>query len=200
MDEAELQRLHARLVDEDPTASLELVEVYGPHLLNQIRRKWPDVAPELREEAVFEALFGYLGAPTRYHPARGPLGRYLFWCAHRDVQNALDREARQRSPGALSLDRVELGPDGRNESIGERLADPRPAPEPWLDEVDPTLLAEVAAALHDEGERRAEVFAAALGLDTLPLPEQRREVQRVKNRVLKRLQRQVTRGRDGRLG
>ena len=208
MDETELQRLHARLLDGDPTASLDLVEGHGPRLLTQLQRKWPRTPRELCEEAVLESLFGYLRAPRSYDPARGTLGRYLFWGAHRDLQNLLAREARQRPPGTASLDRVELAGEGRNETLGERTADPRSDPGRWLDEVDPALLAEIAAALPDERdrrvldlivarERRTEVFAALLGLDALPLPEQRRAVKRDKDRVLKRVQRQLKRGHDG---
>lgn len=204
MDEDDLQRLHTRLLTGDPAASLDLVEGHGPRLLTRLRGRWPKVAPELCEEAVFDALFGYLRAPDAYDAARGPLGRYLFWSAYRDLQNALEREARQRPPNTASLDRVELPAGGRKGSIGDRLADPRAAPERWLDEIDPALLAGIAAALPEErdrrvfhliaeGERRTEVFAAALELDELPLPEQRRAVKRAKDRVLKRVQRQLRR-------
>lgn len=208
MDEQHLRRLHARLLAGDTTASLELVEAYGPRLLARLRVRWHTTAPELCEEAVYEALFGFLRAPDAYDPARGTLGHYLFRSAHRDLQNLREREARQRPPATVSLDRVELDAVGRKGSVGDWLADPRAAPERRLDEIDPALLAGIAAALPEErdrrvfqliveGERRTAVFAAALGLDGHPLPEQRREAKRAKDRVLKRVQRQLQRDSDG---
>lgn len=204
MDEQDPQRLHARLLAGDTTASLDLVEAYGPRLLARLRGRWRTTAPELCEEAVFEALFGYLRAPEAYDPARGPLGHYLFWSAHRDLQNLRERENRQRPPATISLDRVELDAAGWKGSLGDRLADPQAAPERWLDELDPALLAGIVAALPAEqdrrvlqllaeGERRTEAFAAALGLAERPLSEQRRVVKRAKDRVLKRVQRQLRR-------
>jgi Sigma-70 region 2 len=111
MDEAELQHLHARLVDGDRTASrdvVRLVDAFVPRLLSRLRGKWPRATHEVCEEAVLEALFNYLNAPHSYDPSRGRLARYLFWSAHRDLQNLLDREGRQRLRHTRSLDRIEL--------------------------------------------------------------------------------------------
>jgi hypothetical protein len=92
-------------------------------------------------------------------------------------------------------------------ALGDRLADPRASPEHWLDEIDPAILGRIAAALPGErdrrvlaliaeGERQMEAFAEVLGLDGRPLPEQRREVKRAKDRVLKRVQRQLRKEPD----
>lgn len=209
MDEDELQRLHARLLDGDPTATRDLVrfvDTSAPRLLTQLRRKWPGAARELCEEAVLEALFNYLNAPGVYDPARGRLERYLFWSAHRDLQNLIERERHQRPPNTRSLD-VELGAAGRKWTLAERVADPRADPDHWLDEIDPRLLARIAAALPDEqdrrvfalivaGERHTAAFASLLGLAHLAHDEQRQLVKRVKDRVLARVRRRVERNDD----
>src|SRR5438067_8149291 len=172
MDEAELQRLHARLVDGDRTASrdvVRLVDAYVPRLLSRLRGKWPRAPRELCEEAALEALFNYLNAPHAYDPSRGRLERYLFWSAHRDLQNLLDREGRQRPWHTRSLERVELDAAGRKRTLGEAIADPRADPGRRLDEVDPRLPAEIAAALPDEGDRRVLALIAARVAGATPL-------------------------------
>ncbi|HSH83150.1 MAG TPA: hypothetical protein VLA19_31850 [Herpetosiphonaceae bacterium] len=202
MDEEALQRIHARLLAGDPTASHDLVVNHSPRLLAQLRRRWRATPRELCEEAALEALFGYLRAPHAYDRARGALDRYLYWSAHRDLQNVLEREERQRLPRTQSLDRVELGGQERKGTVGDRIADPQSDPERWLDEIDPALLAEIAAAIPDErdrqvfnliarGEKRTETFAAVLGLAGLPPDEHRRQVKRAKDRIRIRIRRRL---------
>ena len=52
--------------------------------------------------------------------------------------------------------------------------------------------------LMSEGERSSTAFAPLIGAEHLPLDEQKREVKRCKDRLVKRLRRQAARGkRDG---
>lgn len=208
MDEAKLQRIHARLLEADPTASLDLWEACASPLLAQLRRRWPTTPPETCEDAVIETLFSYLRAPQTYSPARGSLAGLLTLSAHRDLQNAVEREERQRPPGTHSLDRVELDAEGRKTVMGERVADRESDPSRWLDEVDPELVAQIGAVLPEErdrkildlivsGERKTEVFASLLGLQPLGAEEQQRQVKREKDRVLARVRRQLKGWKDG---
>lgn len=208
MDEAVLQRIHARLLDGDPTASLDLWEACATPLFRRLHRRWPNTAPEMCEDAVLDALFSYLRAPHAYEPARGSLTGLLALIAHRDLQNAVEREERQRPRGTRSLESVELDMEGRKSVLVEVVADPQSDPDRWLDEIDPALLERITAAIPDErdrevldlivsGERSTQVFARSLGLESLPPDEQRRLVKRVKDRVLARVRRGLKGRRDG---
>jgi RNA polymerase sigma-70 factor, ECF subfamily len=203
---AEADGLHARVLAGDRMAFHDLVETRLPALVAQLRRRWPTTPRESCEDAAIEALFNHYRAPERYDPARSRLDSYLFFSAHRDLQNALEREERQRSPGARSLDRVALGPDGRKETIGGRIADPTSDPAERPGGLEPALLAAIAAALPEvrdrrifdlmaEGERDTTIFAAILGIEDLAPAEQRGAVKRAKDRIRVRVRRHLERQR-----
>lgn len=196
--------LHPRLLVGDPLAFLELVETQLSVLVARLRRQWPTTPRELCEEAALEALYNLLRNPSAYDPRKSRLATYLFRSAHRDVQNILDREERQRSPRAHSLDRVEVGPDGRKGTVGTWLIDLRADAGDGSAEIDPALAATIAAALPDERDRRAfdlmvdeerdtAVFAVVLGLVGLSPEEQRLVVKRAKDRIQKRVRRALER-------
>ncbi len=194
--------LHARLVAGDPTAPSDLIDTHLPRLMDRLRRKFPRMDPWDLEEIAMGSVTRIAMEPTRYDPARSALGTYLYLDASRDALNAIARTKR-RAEHEISLEAVELSAPTRN-TLATDKGDPEARlvgkenermTQAWLvkhfDQMDRELVQLVYA-----GERRTETFARALGIDHLPLPEQRRRVKRHKDRINARLRRLGIQGPD----
>jgi DNA-directed RNA polymerase specialized sigma24 family protein len=189
-DAATSAALHARLLAGDPLAPSDFAAaVLGP-LAASLERDSRGVDEHLWFEAAESALIDLIREPSKYDPARGELPAFLRLIARRDLLNLLARERKHHDRRERS-DSVELAPDGRNNSTRGEDSD-----RPSLD--GPELAAAIAGFTDVErrvfelmraGERRTEVFAAALGIADRPAGEQRSEVYRTKDRIMTRLKR-----------
>jgi RNA polymerase sigma-70 factor, ECF subfamily len=191
-------RLHLRLGEQDPLAPSDACKAYVYPLCDWLGSRFRDVDPHLIQSAVHDALIGYVQRPRCYDPRRGDLALYLRMAARWDLANHLRREGRhheRRVPWSV----VELGEEGGNLSGREE----EPVRQLEQDEEavgwQVTLRAlrgrlpeadRPAFDLMLAGERDTRVFAAALGLEALPIEEQACAVKRVKDRILKRLKRE----------
>src|SRR5439155_3076666 len=114
---------------------------------------------------------------------------YLLMAARGDLLNLMRGEIKHRA-GRRPPENVELpAPDGNETS--EAAAPARLIDHPQLASVR-AVLPEPDRQVLDlmcAGERRWEVFAAALGLADRPRAEWRRTVKRVTDRILRRLKR-----------
>jgi RNA polymerase sigma-70 factor, ECF subfamily len=183
--------LHNRLLSGDRTALEELAEILLPSLCRQLRRAFPRSAHDIINDAVVDAIIGYGRDPSTFDPFRGPsLERFLYHVSWRNMADLLKAGARRlareteyaRQVTDQNRDTHIGGNTAFNASDGQstwRLADAagvvgreRAALRCWLD-----------------GETRTAPLAAALGAAGLTPSEQRREVKRFKDRVLKRLAR-----------
>ena len=195
-----LEAIHRRLLDRDPVAPADLAKVVLDPLVAHIRSRFPEVPdPTMIDNAVTDAVLNYAERPQQYDPSKRGLLGYLRMAAAGDLRNAMDA-FRRRQQREQSLDVVELEPHRRKRlSMAMRLS-------PTLeDDVMSTIATQRLAAqvrkaaetpqdaqvlqLMIDGERRTELFAAALGLEGLSGDERRREVKRHKDRLKKRLQR-----------
>ncbi len=186
------KQIHQRLLTRDPTASAECAEgVIGP-LTKRLERRFPRLREsDLVADAVTDAVFSYLKRPEQYDPARRGLLGFLAMAAEGDLKNALAKRQSRREM-EVSLDDVDLETVGGNRVVG---------PAEAAGEVDLDKIRSGVSALFDdprdrqlaelvlEGERSIEVCARILGLEGLPIVEQRREVKRHKDRIKKRLER-----------
>jgi RNA polymerase sigma-70 factor, ECF subfamily len=176
--------LHDRIILGDRQALEELAEHLLPTLRYMVRRAFSRGSWDLITDAVEDAIVDYGLHPTSFDPSRGvSLDRYLYQASWRNMANLLNRETRRRT---------------REQRYSE-FAAVQQAPETFTADSahgDATRrILEVAVgraerkALHCwlKGERRTLVLAAALGLGGLSILQQRREVKRFKDRVLKRL-------------
>ena len=186
------KQIHQRLLTRDPTASAECAEgVIGP-LTKRLERRFPRLREsDLVADAVTDAVFSYLKRPEQYDPARRGLLGFLAMAAEGDLKNALAKRQRRREM-EVSLDDVDLETVGGNRVVGPAEA----AGEVDLDKIRSGVIAlfddpldRQLAELVLEGERSMEVCARILGLEGLPIVEQRREVKRHKDRIKKRLER-----------
>lgn len=188
--------LHLRLCDHDPVAPADVCHAYLNPLLARLAARFPHVDPDLRQSAVHQALIAYVQSPLSYDPARADLAVYLRMAAGRDLLNLLKREGKHHA-GRVGWNVVEDGLESGNISGGEGPAQSLERAEE--DREREAFLAAVAETFTEPerralglmlaGARKTEEFARALGLDGLPAAEQAREVKKVKDRIIKRLER-----------
>ena len=190
------QALHERLLAGDPTAPADLALTYLDRVADWLIRRNPRVAAEDCVTATIDALLALIKDPATYHPGRQTLEVYLRLSASGDLKNLLRRERRHSSRRA-DWEAVELSPvvgkylwdeGGDPARIVERHEE-APPPTPQRSPVALSPAEERALTLLDAGERKTEVYAAALGVADLPPAQQRREVKRGKDRLKKRRER-----------
>lgn len=199
---AELQRhaltVHQRLLRGDPTASADAAELLLDPVVARLQRKWPGIAhTDACYDAAVDVLIVYLNDPTRYQPTRSSLAGWLVMQAHCDLLNDQASRPKQFERLWLVESALPVNPSsGEMPTVGDQV--------PSLDalpEVDGSLvLAAVREAFPDErdrqliwlmcieGSRSTEEAARVLGLSGLPT-EQRAEVKRHKDRIMRRLRR-----------
>jgi hypothetical protein len=185
-------RLVERLRSADPTVSADVAAAHLDGLIAHLRRCNPTVDEQVVNSAAVDALVGLFKNPLGFDPTKLTLGAYLRMAAAADLKNLLKQELRHHR-GRASPDCVEDAPDGRNEDRGE--------PD-GLSFDDPALAAVIAGFspvekqfldLMRAGEKRTSELAAVLGLSDRPGDEQQAEAKKVRDRLIKRLQR----GRGG---
>jgi hypothetical protein len=145
-------------------------------------------------DAAEDAILDYGRSPARFDPLRGvPLDGFLYMAAWRNAVDLLNAERRRQ---AREKTYAETAPTahtapafqhGAGSATGERFL--RTAVTALLE--TPVTDGERAALrlFLVQGERGTPPLAEALGLNALPASEQRCEVKRFKDRVLKRLKR-----------
>jgi DNA-directed RNA polymerase specialized sigma24 family protein len=197
--EATGRRLHHRLLEGDVTSTAEIAELFMPIIIDRLNRRYPNLGdPHLIETAVEDALMNYFERPEQYDPAKLSLAGYLRMSANGDLLNALKRE--KRRPKQESLEEyVELSNGSaehgvkddfdleatvfaRQSPVWQRLADLLPDP------IDQQIV-----LLMMEGIRDTSVFADVLRISDYPREEQARIVKRHKDRLKKKLQRNIKR-------
>jgi DNA-directed RNA polymerase specialized sigma24 family protein len=182
--------LYRRLADGDPVASSDLAVAVLDPLTAHLQTRHPRADPHACATAAGQAILDLIRQPAIFDPTRGGLLAFLRMSAERDLLNLFEAERRHHRNREYH-DSVEPA-DGDGNQRTEAADD-----LPSLD--DPALAAEIASLSPDErtvfdlirdGEKATAVFATALGLD-VPADEQARAVKRIKDRVVKRLQRAV---------
>ena len=188
---------HRRVLAADPVAFAELAERLYASLVRDTgvrarSRSGTAVDMMLVEEAVGQALLDYNDHPERYDPEQAALHSYLVMAAHRDYQNGVSKEYRhtghQVTLAGEELVELEV-PDGRSD-FDELLN--RISAQEWWSLVEGTFSEPTdrqLVMLLANGVRATENYARVLGITSLPVEEQAREVKKAKDRVLKRLKR-----------
>lgn len=197
--------LHVRFLGGDPTARDEIFGRYYDHLVSAVKAmvaskglflRREDIAL-LAENAALDALASYLKRPDQYQPARGKtLGGYLRMSAQGDFRNAFKAAvARERG--------IDVGFD---QDDWNRLPDAGDAAEAIEDALDAAALRErfadvpetdeerVVFGLMLDGVRSNEAVARALGWSVPFIPTQAAAINRIKDRLNKRISRRFAEG------
>jgi hypothetical protein len=193
--------LHKRLVDGDITAPVELATIFIDGLIKLLidKNSWK-VPEELCVEAAENAWIAIVKNPNSFKPEKGMrLGNYLSMSAQGDLRNRLRNEGRKRGK---SLETVQLS---ANEGKHLETTDDPSLPLRIQEEAERAregIILTVSDGLSDgesrvldlimQGERETTVYAQVLGIDHLPKKEKTNEVNRVKNKIKKRIKRGMT--------
>lgn len=198
--------LHRRLIARDPVAVQQLWEHYFWSLTRYASSQLHD--PVTREDVandlVLNIIVSMRDRPERYDPTRGKsLFGYLMMDLKGDLKNHFAQVGRR--PRILSLDAPTGADDDDvgNQDLGGNLSSDEPSPEAIVlrHESDDRVAAirRQVVKTGDEGtvfdlqyvhdERRTDVFATALEIQHLPNREQVEVIQRLKDRLAKRLRR-----------
>lgn len=200
--------LHVNYVAGDPAARGEIFlryyEALKTHLQIYIKRKQLFLRAgdidALVDEAAIDALESYVNRPASYDPAKRSLGGYLRMAAEGDFKNRLTREVGREAGSESGFVRLE---DDAWNNIADEGIDSLDAIE---DEHAAAALLSLAGDVVEtdtertvlrlmlERERGTTVYAMALGLTARSPREQRAEVNRIKDRLTKRLKRRFSGG------
>lgn len=199
-DEKDIVAVYRRLINGEPDAPLDLIELCLDPLIRTLELKYPSLPdPEWTSDIATDTLLAFVQDPSRYIPERGRLWPYLVLDAKRNLQNLIQKEERRRKR-LVPLDAVALVPSGGNSNVEdevlERLVPTFSAGQYDVNQIYEQLRREIADP-HDwqvllllfAGERRTHVFAKVLDITHLPADEQRKQVKRVKDRLRIRLKR-----------
>jgi RNA polymerase sigma factor (sigma-70 family) len=193
--------IHRALLDNDPTATSDLIRLCLEPLLAHLGERFPDVPCDLREQAAHDALIALCRRPTSFDPERDPdLLRYLRRSAEGDLLNALRSERSRRSREILVAVVEDRPCDGNEEEEDDPVVrlmacERQQEIAGLLDQLEESLAEGDRCVLRllREGEARTEVFAEALGLVHLSRQAQQRAVKQAKDRVKKHLRREGAR-------
>ncbi len=192
-DRNALCALHDRLLRGDRLASEELARLLLLPLVEEIARRLRTTDEQIITDGVIDAVLDYCGDPQKFNTDKGvPLDRFLATAAWRNVQNLLTGERRRKErerkvgnkkreadvavdPVARNIRREELRQlDGREAAMFAALDDPK----------DKEIL-----RLKLDGVRDTASFARVLKITHLPVAEQREEIRRHKDRIIRFLRR-----------
>jgi DNA-directed RNA polymerase specialized sigma24 family protein len=191
--------LHQRLLDGDATAPAEIAELFMPIIIGRLSRRYRNLDdPHLIDTAVEDALMSYFARPQQYDPSKLSLAGYLRMSAKGDLLNLLKQETRtadrQTPIGYVELpsNHAEHGVEVEDDFDLEAFVFARRSPV-WqlLSDLLPDPVDQEIVLLMMEGIRETSVYASVLSISDRPREEQARIVKRHKDRLKKKLQRNI---------
>jgi RNA polymerase sigma-70 factor (ECF subfamily) len=183
---------YAALLNGDPRAPERLVALCLVPLKRRLRRCYLMLPTEVLQDAAVDALLALLSQPHHFNPSRSSLMTYLTMQSDYRVLSWLRNQRRRRELYVGGVEEVEYW--------SERLRATDASEDPVTALLRLDLERMVHNLLPDERDRRLlELacsgrtsileYAEVLGITQLPPEEQRREVKRNRDRVVKRIQR-----------
>lgn len=193
--------LHQRLLDGDPTAPARIAETFLPLTISLLTKRFSSLSdPHLVGTAVEDALLNYFTRPEQYDPSRSSLVSYLRMAANGDLLNLL-KQSQKESARLVSTYSVELSDQGEEHEVElpddfdlESWVFNQNSPVwDWLPRFIPDPVDQEIVLLMLNGVRETEIYADVLGLSSLSLADQAKEVKRHKDRLKKKFQRNIDR-------
>jgi RNA polymerase sigma-70 factor (ECF subfamily) len=192
-DRDALCALHERLLSGDRLASEELSRLVLPALVEELVRRFPRADEHLIRDGVIDAVFDYCTDPQRFDASRKvPLDRFLATAAWRNVDNLFVAERRRkqrerRAGGKKSEADVGLDPVARNiQQEEQKQAEQK---RQALSAALKTSQDREMLALWLDGVKNTREYARALNITHLSFEQQKDEVYRNKERIIRFLRR-----------
>ncbi|MBN1121839.1 MAG: sigma-70 family RNA polymerase sigma factor [Anaerolineae bacterium] len=189
---------HRRIVSNDPTAFAELCEIALPHLITFLEQAFPGQDAHQRETIAIDILLDYRRRTDQFDPKRLSLFAYLRMAAKYDMLNLIRKnQRRERHLEPIDGEFVELSESDGNQYRREETL------QEWVEQYTDLSLREIFVEVETQLEdpeaqvlvmmlervRSTAEYAEVLGITQLDETSQRREVKRVKDRIMKRLER-----------
>ena len=191
-------QIHQRILRHDATAFAELCETALPQLTHFLQDTFPNQETQLNETTAIDCLLDYQQRPKQYNVGKISLFAYLRMAARYDLLSAIAKESRNARLVA-SLDEPDIdslpalpGDLETHWELDEWLSDQTNLSlSEILDRIDIELdgTEKQVLWLMLEGVRDSHRYAQLLDMASLSPEEQRLEVKRVKDRILKKLSR-----------
>jgi DNA-directed RNA polymerase specialized sigma24 family protein len=171
----------------DPVAPSDFAAAFLDPLVAFLRGTRRGTDDHAIQTAAEEAVLSVIRRPAVYDPTRGTIVAFLRMAAAADLNNLRTKEARHHR-NREDRECVELpGATGNTPTSDDLPSFDHPALAEVLASLDATE--QRVFELMRTGERATEAYAAILGITDRPVGEQAAEVKRVKERIMKRLQR-----------
>jgi hypothetical protein len=193
--------LHQRLLNGDVTAPAEIAELFMPVIIGKLHRGYPALDdPHLVDTAVEDALMNYFARPEQYDPAKLSLAGYLRMSANGDLLNLLKRAKKIQKQQSLSEyveledGSVEHGVKVQDDFDLEALVLAHHSPV-WqmLSDLLPDPVDQEIVLMMMECVRETSAYASVLGISDCSPKEQAQVVKRHKDRIKRKLQRNIKR-------
>lgn len=186
--------LYDSLLSGHPDAPRRVADAYLPRLRSLLKRQYLFLPIHWIEDAAVDAVLFLISRPDRYIPERGSLINYLIRIAGNKLIDQIRLSQRDKVEfvgGTVELALVEAKQyvDGATADI---LGDQQYLSEEFealLETILPDAKDRAVCALIQQGRGETSAYAAALGLSHLSPHEQRVQVKRHRDRILKKLQR-----------
>lgn len=179
---------------------LKAVERYALALVKSGKRRY--ASDDAADEAVIRAVYDYKNHPEKYNPEKGKsLYRFLLMAAEKDYLNEFDKELRQTGRWD-ALDSVDIYDDAPEQEQYERQIPADVNIAALIEEGESLVWIEIRYHLPDprdqlcayymlDGVRESSVFVDIYELHHLPLNEQDHVVKKHKDRIKKKLGRNL---------
>ncbi|MCP3098439.1 sigma-70 family RNA polymerase sigma factor [Myxococcus sp. K15C18031901] len=184
--QAEEQALHERVLARrlDPVATRDVFEAFTEPIIGILCKQRGQTREDARD-ATIDVIYSYLNHPERFDPQRARLSTYLTQSAKKRVldffRSSEARQRREQEFGGVFELRAMTPKESMEITVEARLAVER-LERALTQEKDRTFLKLVL-----EGERSTHILAEAMGLPASTEAENRREVKRNRDRLMKLL-------------
>lgn len=178
-------------MEREDTALAEVVFLYSDFLLSFFQKEFK-VLERNDIMTVMDDLFMSLWErPGQYDPARSKLKSYLVMALRGDLRNAVKRKEQRREIHAVDVELIADSLEQEAEDPWQTASDREKLERIYgrLREIFPFEPDYTVACMVVEGIRSREKYARVLGLEDLPPDEYASEVDRAKDRVKKKLNR-----------